>query len=238
MAPQYQMIIKNMSGQDLFFYAYQQQAAFANSGATLSILSSSLAFGRLAPNDSSGAQLDFRFDAQNYVGAKSRIPSTSLATFNASISPAIAKNTTGETSAIQPIELTTSTPSESVDNYSVLTVCPLGLSSAHYQQDLDAGYFGVQVPSFSPSSLPELYCGCAAINQDGSVTLSSFISPLPNSQVYCAPVPTYYVKVGNVPVGQLITYGTEQSAKCDFTLGYRVINVNYENDGSFTTKGS
>ena len=217
MVSQYDIIIKNMSGQNLFFYAFQKQASFANSGATLSILSSSLAFGSLAPNDSSGAQLDFGFDAQNYVGAKSK---------------------TGETSAIQPIKLTTSTPSKSVDNYSVLTVCPLGLSSAYYQQDLDVGYFGVQVPSFSPSPVPELYCGCAAINQDGSITLSSFISPLPNSQVYCAPVATYYVKVGNVPVGQVITYETERSAKCDFTLGCRVIHVNYNNDGSFTTKGS
>ncbi|MFA7413896.1 MAG: hypothetical protein WC048_05375 [Rhizobium sp.] len=238
MSSQYQIIIKNMSGQSMSFYAFQKQASFTNSGVTPNIVSSCLASGPLAPNESSGAQLDFSFDVQNYVGAKSNITSSTLATFNASISLASAANAVSEASAVQPIELTTQTPDESVNNFSVLAVSPLGLSAAHYQSGLGAGSFGIQIPSYSPTPLPELYCGCAAINQDGSITLSSFITPLPSSQVYCAPVATYYVKVGSVPVGQVITYGTAQAALCDFTRGYRTINVQYNSDGSFTTKGS
>jgi hypothetical protein len=238
MTSQYQIIVKNMSAKNMTFYAFQKQASFTNSGATLSILSSSLASGLLAPNSSSGAQLGFGFDTQIFVGAKSNISSSAAAVFNASISSVSAKNVSSEASATQPIDLTTSTPGETPNNFSVLTLNPLGLSSAHYQSGLDAGYFGIQVPSYSPAPSPTLYCGCAAINQDGSITLSSYIAPAPNSQVGCAPVATYYVKVGSVPVGQMITYETSQSAECDFTLGYRTVSVQYNNDGSFTTKGS
>lgn len=236
MASQYQIIIQNLSRQNTEFYAFQKQASFANSGVPASILSSSLAYGPLASNEGSGAQLDFGFDTQNYVGAKSTIAS-STTKFNACISLASVSNAVSQTSAAQPIDLTTSRPGETVNNFSVMNVTPLGLSAPHYRSGLDAGYFGVQVPSYSPTSPPELYCGCAAINQDGSITLSSFLAPLPNSQVNVAPVATFYVKVGNFPVGQIITYDIAQSAECNFALGYRTITVKYNPDGTFTTKG-
>jgi hypothetical protein len=238
MASQYSIIIKNMSAQAMSFYAFQKQASFTNSGVTPTILSSSLASGALAPNASSGAQLDFGFDIQNYAGAKSTVTSSSQLKFNASLSMVSAKNATSGAAAVQPIGLTTSPPSQTVDNSSVLTVSPLGLSAATYQPGLNAGCFGIQVPSYTPTPVPQLYCGCAAINQDGSITLSSFITPLPNSQVYCAPSATYYVSAGNISVGQTIPYATSQAAECDFTPGYTVITVQYNNDGSFTTKGS
>lgn len=238
MASQYSIIIKNMSGQTMSFYAFQKQTSFANSGTTPNILSSSLACGTLAPNASSGAQLDFGFDIQTYVGAKSTLTSTSQVKFNASISMVGAKNASSSAAAVQPIDLTTATPGQTVDNSSVLTVSPLGLSAATYQSGLNAGSFGIQIPSYTPTPVPQLYCGCAAINQDGSITLSSFISPLPNSQVYCAPYATYYVSVGNYAVGQSIAYATSQAAVCDFTPGYTVVAVQYNSDGSFTTKGS
>lgn len=220
------------------FYAFQKQASFENSGTPSNILSSCLAHGPLAPHQSSGAQLDFGFDTQTYVGAKSTIASSSTTTFNACLSLVSATNAVSQTSAAQPIDLTPSTPGKTVNNFSVMTISPLGLSAPQYQQDLGAGYFGVQIPSYSPLPAPELYCGCAAFNQDGSIALSSFIAPLPNSQVNCAPVATYYVKVGNFSVGQIITYDIAQSAECDFSLGYRTITAQYNPDGTFTTRGS
>jgi hypothetical protein len=238
MASQYQIIIQNLSGQNTDFYAFQKQASFANSGVPSNILSSSLAYGPLAPHEGSGAQLDFGFDTQNYVGAKSTIASSSATTFNACISLVSVNNAISQTSAAQPIDLTTSTPGETVNNFSVMSVNPLGLSAPHYQSGLNAGSFGVRVPPYSPTSPPAFYCGCAAFNQDGSITLSSFMAPLPNSQVNCAPVATYYVKVGNFPVGRIITYDIAQSAECNFALGYRTITVKYNPDGTFTTKGS
>ncbi len=238
MASQYSIIIKNMAAQTMSFYAFQKQASFNSSGATPTILSSSLASGTLAPNASSGAQLDFSFDAQNYAGAKSTATSASQIKFNASIAVASAKSAISSAAAVQPIDLTTSTPGQRVNNFSTLTISPLGLSAATYQAGLVSGFFGIQVPSYTPAPVPQLYCGCAAINQDGSITLSSFIDPLPNGQVYCAPYATYYVKVGAVSVGEIVTYGTNQVAECDFTAGYTVVNVQYESNGSFTTKGS
>ena len=156
---------------------------------------------------------------------------------NASISLAMAVNTSSETSAIQPIDLT-STSGQSVDNFSTLTVSPLGLSAPRYQPDLKAGNFGVEIPVYSPGPVAQLFCGCATINQDGSIILSCFIAPLPNSTVCCAPLPVYYVKLGDISVGEIVPYDTAQAAECDFTSGYRVINVQYNSDGSFTTKGS
>jgi hypothetical protein len=238
MASQYSIIIKNMSAQTMSFYVFQKQAAFTNSGMTPIILSSSLASGALAPNASSGAQLDFGFDTQNYAGAKSTVTSSSQIKFNASISMVNAKSAANGAAAVQPIDLTTSTSGQTVDNFSALTISPLGLSAAIYQPNLTAGYFGIQVPSYTPTPVPQLYCGCAAINQDGSITLSSFINPLPNSQVYCAPYATYYVGVGNVSVGQAVAYATSQAAECDFTTGYTIIAIQYNSNGSFTTKGS
>jgi hypothetical protein len=237
MTSQYSIIIKNMSGQTMSFYAFQKQAAFANGGSVPAILSGSLACGNLAPNASSGAQLDFSFDVQNYVGAKSTATASSQVTFNASLSMVSAKTASSSAAAVQPIDLTASTPGQTTGNSSVLFVDPLGLSAASYQPGLPAGAFGIQVPSFTPVPMPQLYCGCAAINQDGSITLSSFIAPLPNSQVNCTPFAIFYVGAGNHPVGQTVTYATAQAAECDFTTGYRVITVQYNSNGSFTAKG-
>ena len=235
MTSQYQIIVSNLSDQTVEFYAFQKQAAFTNSGVNPTILSSCLATGALAPHASSGSQLEFGFDTQNYVGAISNIPSSTMVAFNASISQIDAKATTSATSAIQPIELTPTTPGQAANNFSTMTIIPLGLSAPQYQSGPDAGYIGVQVPSYSPTPSPELYCGCATINQDGSITLSSFVAPRPNSQVDCAPVAIFYVKAGNYPVGQVITYDTGQSAACDFTTGVRSITVDYNKDGSFST---
>ncbi len=219
MASQYSIIIKNMSAQTMSFYAFQKQASFINSGAAPTVLSSSLASGTLASNASSGAQLDFGFEIQNYAGAKSTVTSSSQVKFNASLSMVSAKSAVSSAAAVQPINLTTSAPSQPVDNSSALTISPLGLSAAIYQPGLTVGSFGIQVPSSTPKPVPELYCGCAAINQDGSITLSSFIAPLPNSQVYCSPYATYYVRVGNYPAGQVVTYTTVQSCRVRFYLG-------------------
>lgn len=220
------------------FYAFQKQATFTNSGISPNVLASSLACGLLAPNSSSGAQLEFGFDEQIYVGAKSNTALSTATMLDANIFLTAAADTTGVTAAIQPIELTTTTPTQTVDNYSVMTTSPLGLSAPHYQTNLNAGHFGVEIPTYAASTAAELYCGCAAINQDGSITLSSFITPVPNSQLYCAPEAVFYVQTGSFPVGQIIPYTTEQAAECDFTSGYSVINVTYENDGFFTTIGS
>jgi|GEM_PF-3547983 len=236
MASQFKIIIQNQSSQTTSFFAFQKEAWFDDSGATPTILTSSLASGALAPHAASGAQLTFGFDKQVYAGAKSTMTSAAMVNFNALISLVSVASSTSQTSAAQPIELTPA--SGQSDNFTVMTISPLGLSAPAYQSGLQAGSFGIQVPTYSPAPTPELYCGCAVINQDGSITLSSFIAPMPGSQVDCAPLPVYFVKAGTYTVGEVITYDTTQAAKCDFTQGYSVINVTFNQDGSFTTSGS
>jgi hypothetical protein len=238
MASPYKIIIKNGSNRIVDFYAFQKQAVFENSGAHLEVYSSCLATGPLAPLASSGAQLDFEFDAQNFVGAKCNVPSPSASRLSALIGRFRAKKTISETFAAQPIDLTTAPADTSEGNYSALTVTPLGLSAPTYEDGMKAGFFGVKIPSFSAVTFPGLRCGCASMNRDGSIVLSSAIAPLPSSQLSCAPVATFYVKEGSFRVGEVITYDINQAAECDFTPGYRVFNVEYNADGTFTSKGS
>lgn len=236
MASQYKIIIENQWSQDTDFYAFQQQAGFQNSGGGLTILSSCVACGPLAPHASSGAQLVFEFDQQTYAGAKSTMFSVNEAAFNVLISLADSVETAMQTSAAQPIDLTPATGQS--NNSTTMTVSPLGLSSPAFQSGLDTGSFGIEVPPYTSMPTPELYCGCAAINQDGSIMLSSFIAPRPNSVVMCAPEPVFFVKVGDFGVGQSITYDTSNAARCDFTQGFTVISVTYTQNGSFTIAGS
>ncbi|GAB2186111.1 hypothetical protein [Roseibium sp. LAB1] len=236
MASQYQIIIQNLSNTTVSFYAFQQQAGFTNSGANLTVQSSSLATGALAPHATSGSQLTFGFDTQVYAGAVSTNTQSGMANFNVLISFSNVQNVVSQTSAVQPIDLTPATGQS--NNHTNLSLNPLGLSSAAYQSGPLPGNFGIQVPAFTPAPTPDLFCGCAAINQNGGITLSSFVAPQPNSQLGCAPLPIYFVKVGSHAVGEIITYDTSQSARCDFSQGYSVFNVAYNADGTFTTKGS
>ena len=238
MTSQYNIIIKNMSSSTMSFYVFQKQSSFTNAGSSPSVISSSLASGTLYPYSSYGSQLGFSFDAQVYVGAKSNNTASYSSTFNAKISLASAANTVSETSAVQPIDLTTSTAGASVNNFSNLSISPLGLSAAFYQSGLTAGSFGIQVPSYSPSASLKLYFGNAVINQDGSIILSSFVTPPPSGQPCCSPQAIYYVKVGSQAAGQVITYDTSNTGLCDFTTGYSTISVQYNSNGTYSTSGT
>ena len=235
MTSQHQIIIQNLSKQTISFYAFQQQAGFTNSGAKQTVQSSSLATGPLAPHATSGSQLTFGFDTQIYAGAIEPETQAAVANFSVRISFSTNEMVVSQTSAIQPVDLTPATGQS--NNHTVLSLNPLGLSAATYQTGPPPGSFGIQVPAFNPAPSPNLYCGSAAINQNGGVTLSSFVAPQPSSQLVCAPLPVYFVKTGSHAVGEVITYDTSQAAKCDFSQGYSVFSVAYNADGTFTTKG-
>lgn len=233
MAAQYKIIVKNMASNNASFYAFQRQAGFTGSGSGATVCSSSLATGQLAPNANSGAQLEFGFDTQVYAGAVCRNPTTSFIVLSANAFASTAFNTASLSAAAQPISLTAAGTNTSA-NYTNLSLAPLGLSAPYNQSGLSVGCFGFKVPTFAPSDVQDLYCGCAMLNQDDSIVLSSFVSPQPSSQLYCAPQPIFYIKIGAIPVGQIITYDTGNAGQCDFTSGARVISVQYNPDGTFT----
>lgn len=238
MTAQYQIIVQNLSSQPADFYAFQDQATFQNAGSPASIKSSCLAGSSLAPHATSGSQLKFSFDKQVYAGAIGIGANEAVTRFNARISLDTTESVGIQTSAAQPISLTPLEAGQKADNYSTMSLNPLGLSTPIEKQGLPDGYFGVEIPVYTPSPTPELFCGCATINQNGTIVLSSFVSPHPNSQLYCAPVAKYFVKVGDFEVGAVVPYDTSHAATCDFTLGYQVIKVVYNPDGTFTTTGS
>jgi hypothetical protein len=233
---QYRILIRNMSTKTMSFYAFQRQAALTVAGAALSTFSSSLASGPLATHASSGAQLEFSFDAQIYVGARATVMPIPGLIMVATLSLNSLQAATSEASAVQPITL--AGPGQTSGNSSALTIAPLGLAAPAFDSTLPAGNFAVQVPAFTPNSIPELYCGCASINQDGTIVLASYVTPPPNAQVLCAPIAAYYVKAGNYPTGQVISYDTSQAANCDFTSGFTASVVEYNNDGTFSVTNS
>lgn len=228
---QYKIIIRNMAAQAANFYAFQQQAAFSSSASGTVVYSTCLSTGELAPSDQSGAQLDFAFDAQIYAGAQCR----NAMTGSAALSHSFLGNTSSLSMAFRAVALTTSMASDNSTNFVKLSVNPLGLSAPFHQEGLAAGFFGLQVPTFAPGSVQGLQCGCAVINQDESITLSSFVAPPPATNLYFAPMETYYVKIGSFSVGQVVNYDTANSARCDFSNGASVIAVSYGSDGTFTT---
>jgi len=229
MISQYNITIKNKSDHKLEFFVFQKQASFQNEGVDFSINSCSLAVGSLAPNKSSGAQLMFGFDKQNYIGVKSS---------NHRDSPSGCIGTLTESFAAQPVSLTSSNTGAEENNFSHLKMNSLGLSPPAYKSGIPEGSFGIRIPPYTPNPSVELSCGCAAMNQDGSVTLSSYITPLPNSNFLCRPEPIFFVKVGSHPVGAGIEYSTNQAAKCDFSTGVKSISVEYLMNGTFKTSSS
>ncbi|MCM2477466.1 hypothetical protein HGO38_28880 [Rhizobium sp. CG5] len=233
MSAEYKVIIKNMSNDPTSFYAFQQQASFSGSGSGAVIRSSSLATGPLAPNATSGAQLEFGFDVQIYAGAICRNPDSSFVTLNVTLSRRTVTDTVSLSAAAQPITLTVS-GTDTTANDTTLSIDPLGLSTPTHQTGMATGSFGIEIPTFSPGTVEDLYCGCAAMNHDGSSILSSFLSPKPSSQLSCAPLPIYYVKTGSIPVGQIVTYDTGNAGECDFSKGSSVLTAEYNIDGTFT----
>lgn len=237
MVAQLQIIVQNLSSQSQYFYVFQQQAGFGNSGITPTILSTSLECAQLAPS-SFGTQLDIAFDTQIYAGALNTNVSAAMTAFNARISFVSTLAVTSQASAAQPIELMPAPSNGTANNCSTLMINPLGLSTPQNLSTLATGSFGVQIPPYTAKPTPELFCGCAVINQNGIITLSSFIAPAPNALFTCSPRPIYYVKIGSYPVGETIIYDTSQAAECDFSTGYQVITVTYNPNGTFTTSGS
>jgi len=237
MVAQFKIIVQNLSSQNQDFYVFQQQASFGYSGSPPTILSTSLACAQLAPS-SFGAQLDFGFETQVYAGALNTNASAAMTAFSARISFVTTLAVTSQASAAQPIALTPAPPNGTANNCSTLMINPLGLSTPQNLSSLAPGSFGIQIPTYTPALTPDLFCGCAVINQNGIIVLSSFIAPAPNNLLTCAPLPVYYVNRGNHQVGETIPYDTSLAAECDFSTGYQVITVTYNPDGTFTTSGS
>jgi hypothetical protein len=232
----YQIIVRNLSQATQYFYVFQKQATFQPLVSSGSILCSSLGCQNAANYGNSGAQIVFGLDRQIYAGAVSTMAPVPPSQLVVLISLPASQPLVSSTTAVRPISLTTATPG-SAPNCTVLTLNPLALSVPANQSGIPVGAFAMNVPSYTPTPLPELYCGVAALNGDGVNILSSFIAPLPNSTLSCAPEQIFFVKTGYQAVGSVMTYDESNSARCDFSTGFTTITVTYNSDGTFSTKG-
>ncbi|WP_245270643.1 hypothetical protein [Rhizobium sp. Pop5] len=230
----YQIIVRNQSQTTQYFYIFQKQAAFPSLPSP-SVLASSLGCQSVGNYTSSGAQISFGLDSQVYAGALSTGKAVPPSQFVALITLDATRSIVGSTTAARPMTLTTSTGSP--DNCTSMSLDPLGLSLPAYQSGVPVGGFAVNVPTYTPLPVPELYCGVAALNSDEAIILSSFVAPAPNAVMTCIPKQIFFVKTGYQPPGSAVSYDETNAARCDFTTGYTTFNVTYNANGTFSAMG-
>lgn len=227
----YTIVVRNMSATTQYFHVFQQQATFHPAVAASSILSGSLGCQAVGNYDATGASIDFEMGAEIYAGAISTAPAVPPS--RSARARTMVK--VASTNVVRAIDLASG--STTALDCTTLSVSPLGMSSPVNQTGIAEGAFGVNVPSYTPTPDPQLYCGLATINGNGSVLLSSYIAPPPNATMTCAPTQIFYVKTGYKADGDVVAYDTTNAASCDFTTGYTRMNVTYNANGTFSTQG-
>lgn len=236
MAKSYQIIIRNNSNNNQYFYIYQIASQFDQTPTT--IYSSSLGTTFLANYATSGSQATFTTDDQLYAGALSTATTLQATSFVltgdtfARSSSALAKASLS-TTASQPV----TTTGQTLANATQLAIDPLGLSVPTSNSAVPVGAFRISVPAYVPLTQPDLFVGSATIVKN-QVILSSFIAPAPNQFCTCTPQQVFFVGVGNQAAGTTITYQANPSSRCDFTTGASQIIVTYNSNGTFSTSSS
>lgn len=230
----YQILVYNLAQSAKYFYLFQKRAAFQPPLSDSDILSNSLGCQQVANFDTSGAWIRFGLETQVYAGAVSTMAPVPPAQTESSFSLKANVALVSSTMAAREIALTTATGGES--NSTILTLNPLGLSVPASQSGIPTGAFAMNVPSYTPASPPQLYCGVATMKDDETIVLSSFIAPPPKATFNCAPKQIFFVQVGYQPIGSRVTYTQTNAACCDFTTGAATIKVTYQADGTFSTQ--
>ncbi|PHY17513.1 hypothetical protein [Caulobacter sp. BP25] len=204
------------STQEFFFF---QQPAVYSGGAN--VYSNSLYSQKLGNYDETGAELTFQVNMQYYAGIQ-----------QAHTIPTIGQSS-GYASASRAIELTPATGS--AKNWTTATVDPLGLSPTASSSDVQLGAFRITTPTYS--SPPAIYNVGSAVEVNGGITLSNFVVANPSSHTDCQPILKYYVQTGKYTAGTVMnfTQSSINSAVCDFTGGFSIINVTLNADGSWST---
>lgn len=226
----YTIVVRNMSATVQYFYVFQQQATFHPAVAASSILSGSLGCQAVGNYDATGASINFDMGTQIYAGAISTAPAVPPSRS----ARARTQERVASTNVVRSIEL--ASESTTALDCTTLSISPLGMSAPVNQPGMTAGAFAVIVPPYTPTPDPQIYCGLATINGDGSILLSSYIAPSPNATMTCTPEPIFYVKTGYKADGDVVAYDTTNAGQCDFTTGYTRVTVTYNVNGTFFTK--
>jgi len=233
----YKIVVINNSSQSQPFSLFQAPSAY---GTTAQVVSTSLDCQPLRPFSEAGTTLSFSVDSQVYAGAQETMPSTFKNSTSEShlLSRSLAAASAPQTSAVQKVNPTKDVGSGAA-NFTIMSVDPVGLSPAIAKDGLPLGAFCISVPSYTPP-VPLYKIGNAAVNQDGSVILSSFIQAPPNQLVLITVSQVFYVAAASFPTGSVIDYTTAMSsaAECDFSKGYTTYTVSYGSNGRFSVQAA
>ena len=104
MTSQYSIIIKNMSGQTMSFYAFQKTGSLCQWRLGSRHFVQQPGLRKPGTQCQFGGTAGFQFRCANYVGAKSTATASSQVKFNASLSMVSAKTASSSAAAVQPID--------------------------------------------------------------------------------------------------------------------------------------
>jgi hypothetical protein len=204
------------------FYFFQQPAVFSRGQ---EVYSNSLYSEALLPYATSGAILSFSMILQNYAGMEEQV------------SPPEVGQPSGLLVAVRPIDLTPAdrTPT---NNTTTMSISPsLGLSVPVWTPGPPPGSFRIATPALNPA-LSSHHAGSAVRSMAAEVTISSFVTVRPETDLDCAPVNIFYVQTGSYPPGSVLNFRTSsiRAALCDATAGFTTFNVAYNADGTWTVE--
>lgn len=205
------------------FFFFQQPAVYSGGQ---QVYTNSLYTQTLLPFATSGAVLTFTMVLQYYAGVQQQVapPQVGVAS--------------GQLGAIQAIGLTPAQGGSATNNTTSMTVSPsLGLSVPVSTQGPQAGAFRIVTPTYNPV-LTAYNAGSAVQALSGAITLSNFVTAMPNTNLDCQPIIKFYVQTGTYTPGTVMNFTSSSvnAALCDATPGFTTFNVSYNVDGTWSVQ--
>ncbi|GJE46584.1 hypothetical protein [Methylobacterium soli] len=217
--------VRNNSDTAQSFFFFQAPAIYTGGS---EVYTNSLFSQTVLPYSTSGAVLTFSLVLQFVAGVQQQV------------APPVVGKPSGQLAASQAIGLTPAAGGAETNNTTSMTVQPsLGLSTPVSTQGPQAGSFRIVTPPFNPT-LQKYNAGSAIQNVSGGITLSNFVTALPNSNLDCQPVLKFYVATGNYTAGTVMNFtsSSRSAALCDATPGYQSFNVSYNPDGTWDVQSA
>ncbi|KZK79624.1 hypothetical protein PsAD46_04336 [Pseudovibrio sp. Ad46] len=236
MVQECKIIIRNRSDQACGFYLFQLQPSYVVQGGVPPVVQSCcVCSGNIAPYNASGPQLEFAFREHVLAGAvREKRPAAGGCLY---------VSTTGqdETDALEFVSQRVVGTQSSADRVSLncthLTAKPLGLSPSANEAGVTLRSFRITIPSVSDDDLLGVCCGNAIQLSDGRVVLSSFVPPVADTQIDCAPLFAFWLSMGSYDEGEVVPYNLAGSAPVliEFAVdGPQIVVVDYNADGTFS----
>lgn len=206
------------STQSFFFF---QQPSIYTGGAM--VYSNSVFRGDLPAYGQTGARLALQVSQQYFAAIQQ------------AVSPPQVGMTSGYATAAQPIALAPA--SGTANDWTTASFNPLSLSQPRAAAGVQPGAFRITTPAYQPTTQ---YNAGLAIQANGGVVLSNFVTAWPNSNQDCQPVLKFYVQTGAYGAGTVLNFTSSSidAALCDFTGGQTVANVTLQANGTWTVQYS